>query len=131
MNHEALLVQLSNRGFRFTLADGNIKMCGPFSGITSDEVVALRNAKPDIVRLLTLLEGQPANGEALRLLAMDEVDPGAVPSCESCGRIRDVQTLDDQWRCSSCDPDSGERQRRTERLIRLAESIRYTQSGNG
>ena len=97
MNHEALLVQLSNRGFRFTLADGNIKMCGTVSGITSDEVVALRNAKPDIARLLTLLEGQPANGEALRLLAMDEVDPGAVPSCESCGRICDVQTLDDQW----------------------------------
>ncbi|MDB4634096.1 hypothetical protein OAG76_01695 [Rubripirellula sp.] len=131
MNPGALLTQLSNRGFWVTLADGNIKIRGPVSGITSDEVVALQAAKPDIVRLLTLVDGQPVNGEASRLLAMNEVDPDEVPSCESCERFCDVQTLDDQWRCSPCDPDAGERRRRTERLIRLAESIRYTHGRNG
>lgn len=131
MTPETLLAGLSARGVVVALDCGDIKLRGPAAAITDDDVVALRNHKRDVIRLLRLAEGLPIDDEAAALLAMDEVDPDDVPVCKSCGRLCDVQTLDDRWHCSPCDPNAGERRRRTERLLRSAAAIRYTHNRNG
>ena len=62
---------------------------------------------------------------AAMLDELEEVDFDDVPVC-SCGRYCDVQTLDDCWHCSQCDPDAEERRKRTQRLLATAERIRRT-----
>lgn len=54
---------------------------------------------------------------------LEEVDFDDVPVC-SCGRYCDVQTLDDAWHCSECDPSAEERRKRTQRLLANAKRIR-------
>ncbi|KAA1258619.1 hypothetical protein LF1_11410 [Rubripirellula obstinata] len=64
------------------------------------------------------------DAEASALLdELEEVDFDDVPVC-SCGRYCDVQTLDDAWHCSECDPDAEERRKRTQRLLAAANRIR-------
>jgi hypothetical protein len=64
---------------------------------------------------------------AARLDELEEVDFDDVPVC-SCGRYCDVQTLDDAWHCSECDPNAEERRKRTQRLFAAAERIRRENS---
>ena len=63
-----------------------------------------------------------AEGAAM-LDQLDEVSFDDVPVC-SCGRYCDVQTLDDAWHCSHCDPNAEERRNRTQRLLAAADRIR-------
>jgi len=64
------------------------------------------------------------NTEASALLdELEEVDFDDVPVC-SCGRYCDVQTLDDAWHCSHCDPNAEERRKRTQRLLAATKRIR-------
>ena len=64
------------------------------------------------------------DAEASALLdELEEIDFDDVPVC-SCGRYCDVQTLDDAWHCSQCDPDAEERRKRTQRLLANAKRIR-------
>ena len=53
-----------------------------------------------------------------------EVDFDEASVC-SCGRYCDVQTLDDRWDCSHCNPKEAEhRRKQTQRLLAAAERIR-------
>jgi hypothetical protein len=64
------------------------------------------------------------DAEASALLdELEEVDFDDVPVC-SCGRYCDVQTLDDAWHCSYCDPNAEERRKQTNRLLVAAKRIR-------
>ena len=64
------------------------------------------------------------DAEASALLdELEEVDFDDVPVC-SCGRYCDVQTLDDKWHCSHCDPGADERRKRSQRLLATANRIR-------
>ncbi|QDV44980.1 hypothetical protein Enr13x_48530 [Stieleria neptunia] len=127
----ALLTDLSARGVIVTVAGDAIELDAPADALTDDDVVALRESKPDIIRLLRLADGLPVDDDAAATLALDEVDPAGVPTCKSCGGLCDVQTLDDRWHCSHCDPLAEHRRRRTERLLRSAAAIRYTGNRNG
>ncbi|TWT69717.1 hypothetical protein [Crateriforma conspicua] len=61
---------------------------------------------------------------AAELDALEEVDLDDVPVC-SCGRYCDVQTLDDAWHCSHCNPEEAEhRRKQTQRLLAAAKRIR-------
>ena len=61
---------------------------------------------------------------AAELDALEEVDFDDVPVC-SCGRHCDVQTLDDKWHCSHCNPSEAEQRRKqTQRLLDAAKRIR-------
>lgn len=53
-----------------------------------------------------------------------EVDPADVPACDRCGNPCDVQSLDDAWHCSACDPLTDQRKRRTKRLLQHVAAIR-------
>ncbi len=131
MTVETLLADLSARGVVVTVAGDSIELDAPAGVLTDDDVGALRESKPDIIRRLRLAEGLPIDDDAARLLAMDEVDPADVPTCTSCGRLCDVQTLDDAWHCTQGDPLAEARQQRTQRLLRRAAAIRYTHKRNG
>jgi len=131
MTPDSLLADLSARGVVAVLAGDEIKLRAPAGSLTDDDVVVLRDHKPDVLRLLRLAEGLPIDDDAARLLAMDEVDPADVPTCTSCGRLCDVQSLDDAWHCTPCDPLAEARRRRTERLLRSVAAIRYTHNRNG
>ena len=62
---------------------------------------------------------------AAELDALEEVDFDDVPVC-SCGRYCDVQTLDDRWHCSHCNPkDAEQRRKQTQRLLAAAERVRH------
>ena len=126
-----LLNDLSARGVAVTVVGDSIELDAPAETLTDDDIVFLRESKSDIIRLMRLAEGLPIDDNAARLRAMELVDPADVPICKSCGRFCDAQTLDDAWHCSPCDPLADERKRRTERLIRQAESIRYNSNRNG
>ena len=58
---------------------------------------------------------------------LEEVDFDDVPVC-SCGHYYDVQTLENAWHCSHCDPAAEERRKRTSRLLSQAERIRRENS---
>ncbi|MCP4886803.1 MAG: hypothetical protein GY904_09340 [Planctomycetaceae bacterium] len=131
MTPETVLSDFADRGIVIALAGNDIKLSASKGIVTPEDVGNLRNHKPDVIRLLRLAEGLPIDDEAAALLAMNEVDPAAVPVCESCGRLCDVQTLDNRWHCSPCDPKADERRRRTERLLRASAAIRYTHTRNG
>ena len=131
MTLETLLAGLSDGGVAVALDGGDIKLLGPAAAITDDDVGILRDHKPDVLRLLRLADGLPVDDDAAALLAMDEVDPTDLPTCPTCGRLCDTQTLDDQWRCSPCDPDASQRRRRTEKFLRNTAAIRYTHTRNG
>ncbi|MEM9367536.1 MAG: hypothetical protein AAGD07_16210 [Planctomycetota bacterium] len=60
---------------------------------------------------------------AAELDSLEEVDFDEVPVC-SCGRYCDVQTLDDAWHCSQCDPNAEERRKRTQRLLASVKRLR-------
>lgn len=131
MTVEALLADLSARDVVVTVAGDSIELDAPAGVLTDADLVALRNHKPDVLQSLRLAQGLPIHDAAARLLAMEEVEPDEVPVCSACGRFCDVQTCDDAWHCSICDPLAGERRQRTERLLQLAALIRYTDSRNG
>lgn len=131
MTPETLLNDFADRGIVIALAGDNIKLSASKGIVTPEDVGTLRDHKPDVVRLLRLAEGLPVDEEAAALLAMDEVDPADVPVCESCGRLRGVIRGDGSWYCSPCDPNSEERRKRVERLLRKAAAIRYNQKRNG
>ena len=44
-----------------------------------------------------------------------EMSPEDIPTCSRCNDLCDVQTLDDRWHCSSCDPDEAKQRRETTR----------------
>lgn len=100
---EALLTGLFAHGVAVTVEGHDIKVRGPSAAITDDDVAALRDSKPGIIRLLRLTEGLPIDDEAARLLAMEEVDPAEVPTCSLCGFLCNCQTLDDEWHCTNCE----------------------------
>jgi len=52
------------------------------------------------------------------------IDPDLVPICPSCRRWCDVMTLAESWRCSSCDPETDDRRRRTLRAVGLVNRSR-------
>ena len=131
MSAGALLGDLSARGIVVMVNGDSLELDAPAESLTDGDLVVVRQFKPDIVRLLRLAGGLPIDDGAARLLAMDEVDPSDLPTCPSCGRLCDVQTLDDHWRCSPCDPDAGQRRRRTKTLQRTAAAIRYIHNRNG
>lgn len=123
MTPETVLSDFADRGIVIALAGDDIKLSASKGVVTPEDVGTLRDHKPDVVRLLRLAEGLPIDDEAAALLGMDEVDPADLPACESCGRLCDVQTLDDRWNCSLCDPKADQRRRRTERLLRTTAAI--------
>ncbi|WDQ19015.1 hypothetical protein [Rhodopirellula sp. P2] len=131
MTPETLITGLVARGVRVSIDGDDIKLGGRVAAITDDYLGMLRESKPEIMRLLRLAEGLPGDDDAAQLLAMDEVDPANVPTCLSCGQLCDVQTLDDVWHCTSCDPLAEARRQGTEDLLRSAAAIRYTQNRNG
>lgn len=132
MTPDNLLADLSSRGVIVAIAGDDIKLRGPAGSLTEDDVVVLRSHKPDVLRRLRLAEGLPIDDHAARLLEMEDVDPTDVPTCSQCGQLCDVQTVDDAWHCTPCDPLADARRLRTERLIRQAESIRcYDGRRNG
>lgn len=131
MTVQALLTGLSARGVFVAVVGDSIELDAPVGTLTDDDVVALRKSKPEIVRLLRLAGGLPIDDDVARLLAMDEVDPADVPTCTSCGQWCDVQTLDDTWHCTPCDPLAEARRHRTERLLRRVAAIRYTRKRSG
>ncbi len=131
MTPETLMMSFADRGIAVALAGDDIKLSASKGIVTPEDVGTLRNHKPDVIRLLRLADGLPIDDEAAAFLVMDEVDPADVPVCESCGRLCNVQTLDDAWHCSPCDPKADERRRRTERLLRASAAIRYTHTRNG
>lgn len=89
----------------------------PLSAIEEEEPNGEANDGPWII-----------SAEASALLdELEEVDFDDVPVC-SCGRYCDVQTLDDAWHCSHCDPNGEERRRRTRRLLATAKRIRRENS---
>lgn len=64
------------------------------------------------------------DAEAAAMLdELEEVSFDDVPVC-SRGRYCDVQTLDDAWHCSHCDPNAEKRRKRTQRLLAATERIR-------
>jgi len=131
MTPDILLADFVARGVVVAIAGDDIKLRAPAGSLTDADLDVLRDHKPDIIRLLRLADGLPIDDTAARLLAMDEVDPADVPTCTSCGRLCDVQTLDDAWHCTPCDPLAEDRRRRTEKLLRTAAAIRYTHNRNG
>ena len=131
MNPASLLTNFADRGISIVLVRDNIKLSASKGIMTSADANTLGDHKPDVLRLLRLADGLPVDDEAAVLLAMDEVDPSELPTCPTCGRLCDTQTLDDYWRCSPCDPDAGQRRRRTKTLQRTAAAIRYIHNRNG
>lgn len=131
MTPETLLDDLSDRGVIVTALGDDIKLRGPIAAITDVDVSQLRASKPDVLRLLRLQAGLPADDEADAGLDMVELDPSEVPACASCGRLCDVQSLDDRWHCTPCDPLAEQRRQRTERLLRTSAAIRYTGKCDG
>ncbi|TWT69452.1 hypothetical protein [Crateriforma conspicua] len=131
MTPDTLLTNFADRGIVIALAGDDIKWSASKGIVTPGDVGTLRDHKPGMIRLLRLAEGLPADDDAAQLLSMDEVDPADVPVCDSCGRLCDVQRLDDAWHCSRCDPKADERRRRTEGLLRSSAAIRYTSKRNG
>ena len=131
MNTESLLTNFADRGISIVLVGDNIKLSASKGIMTSEDASTLRDHKPEVLRLLRLADGLPVDDDAAALLAMDEFDPSELPTCPTCGRLCDTQTLDDYWRCSPCDPDAGQRRRRTKTLQRTAAAIRYIHNRNG
>ncbi len=131
MNTESLLTNFADRGISIFLVGDNIKLSASKGIMTSEDSSTLRDHKPDVLRLLRIADGLPSDDDAAAFLAMDEVDPSELPTCQTCGRLCDTQTLDDQWHCSQCDPDAGQRRRRTEKFLRHTAAIRYTHNRNG
>ncbi len=131
MNPASLLTNFADRGISIVLVGDNIKLSASRGIMTSSDANTLRDHKPEVLRLLRLADGLPVDDNAAALLAMDEVDPTDLPTCPTCGRLCDTQTLDDQWHCSPCDPDASQRRRRTEQLLRNTAAIRYTHNRNG
>lgn len=126
MNPQILLAESDDRSIVVSLAGNDIKLSAPRGVLTPDYVGAFRDHKPDIIRLLRLAEGLPVDDDAAWLLSLDEVDPADVPVCPLCGRYGDVQTLDDSWHCTPCDPLADGRKRRTERFLRCAQLLHKT-----
>lgn len=53
-----------------------------------------------------------------------EVVARDVPTCDRCGKLCDVQTIDHAWHCAACDPVADQRRRRTEKLLQHIAAIR-------
>ena len=54
-----------------------------------------------------------------------ELSPEDIPTCPRCNDLCDVQTLDDRWHCTRCNPDEAEqRRKRTQHWLRTAERLR-------
>lgn len=52
---------------------------------------------------------------------LEGLAPEDVPTCPSCGRWCDVETVAGAWRCSRCDPQAEARRRRTLRILARVE----------
>ncbi|WDQ15725.1 hypothetical protein [Rhodopirellula sp. P2] len=131
MTPDTLLAGFSARGIIVTLVGDDIKLRARDGILTDDDVIVLRDSKSDVLRWLRVAEGLPVDDDAAELLSLDEVDPSEIPTCESCGRLNDVQTGGSKWHCSQCDPSAESRRQLASRLIRSAHSIRYTDKRNG
>ena len=131
MTPQTVLTDLWSRGVVIAPADNEISLRAPTGILGDQDVVFIRNHKREILGLLRLLDGLPVDEEASALLAMEELDAEEVPACPDCNRLCNVQTLDDAWCCSKCDPRATDRRQRTQRFMQALKTIRYTQSLRG
>lgn len=76
-------------------------------------------------RLAWVCEG----GSMVRADCIDDdlegLDPDDVPTCPSCGRWCDTETVVGVWHCSRCDAGADERRRRTRRVLEWTGATRF------
>lgn len=56
---------------------------------------------------------------------LEGLDPDDVPTCPSCGRWCDTETVVGVWHCSRCDASADERRRRTLRVLEWTSAARF------
>lgn len=131
MNVETLLDDFTARGIFVSVRGDSIHLDAPAKSLTETDLLNVQTIKPEIVRLHRLASGLPADDSKARLLDVEFYDPADLPTCLSCGRLMDIQTLDDKWHCSHCDPNAERRRKHTEKWLGNAYKVRYIHDSNG
>lgn len=130
MNVVELLADLESRNVLLTVVGGDLHYDAP-SGVLSDaDIDALKIAKPALLGLHLICEGDPEGMSADDLLGYVIANPSDIPLCDRCGRFCDVQTLAESWHCSNCDPLADARKQRTMHLLESVQRLARKQVNN-
>ena len=102
----AVICELSAMGvWAICPGPGRIKLVCDTGMAPSEAVELAKSHKSALIDVLW-----PSIDEGLGSIdfaALDELDSADVPMCDRCTRFCDVQSLDNSWNCSHCDPHFG------------------------